>query len=371
MAVFAPESANWFQFPFEGSRLRAQIFTRAGDHPMSEKINRQWLLAARPEGMLNDGNFKQTETPIPEPGEGEFLAKTIYVGVEPAMRGQMLPQSAYAQVMQIGDVIRAGGVSQIIKSNHPDFAVGDMIQCSPGFQEYMVSDGKMVSKLPDGLNAEAVLSVFGGTGFTAYYGMVETGEVKEGDTVLISGAAGAVGNIAGQIAKIKGASKVVGLAGTDEKCKWLIDEIGFDAAINYKDDDYADQIRAAFPDGMNVFFDNVGGEILDVALNNLALNARVVICGGISRYNKDHKVPGPENYFNLVYKRARMEGFIIVDNLHRAQEFSDAMTPWLEDGSLKYQVDIIEGFENLPNGLMRLFTGANKGKQLIKVNDPI
>jgi NADPH-dependent curcumin reductase CurA len=340
------------------------------ENAMSENMNRQWLLAARPEGMLNDGNFKQTQTPIPTPGDGEFLAKTIFVGVEPAMRGHMLETSAYAQTMQIGDVIRATGVAQVVQSNNPKFAEGDLVQCGAGFQDYVVSDGKMVSKVPEGLNAEAALSVFGGTGFTAYYGMIETGEVKAGDKVLISGAAGAVGNIAGQIAKIKGAH-VIGLAGSDEKCKWLVDEIGFDGAINYKDADVKDQVREAFPDGMNVFFDNVGGDILDMALNNLALNARVVICGGISRYNKDHKVPGPENYFNLVYKRARMEGFIIVDNLHRAQEFSDAMAPWLEDGSLKYQVDIIEGFENLPNGLIRLFTGENKGKQLIKVNDPV
>jgi len=336
---------------------------------VTENINRQWLLAARPEGMLHEGNFKKSEGPIPEPGEGEFLAKTIFVGVEPAMRGHMLATSAYASTMDIGDVIRAGGVAQVIKSNHPDYAEGDLVQCTTGFQEYVVSNGAMVAKVPSNLNPEAVLSVFGGTGYTAYYGIVEVGEVKEGDTVLISGAAGAVGNIAGQIAKIKGASKVVGLAGSDEKCDWLINEIGLDAAINYKNDDVAAQIRAAFPDGMDIFFDNVGGEILDMALNNLALNARVVICGGISRYNKDHKVPGPENYFNLVYKRAKMEGYIIVDHQHRAQEFSDAMTPWLEDGRLKYQVDIIEGYENLPNGLIRLFTGENKGKQLIKVGD--
>jgi len=337
---------------------------------MAEFTNHQWLLAARPEGALNEGNFKRAESPIPEPGEGEFLAKTIYVSVEPAMRGHMLETSAYAQTMNIGDVINATGVAQVIKSNNPKYAAGDLVQCPTGFQEYVVSNGQMVTKVPDGLNAEAVLSIFGGTGFTAYYGMVETGEVKEGDAVLISGAAGAVGNIAGQIAKIKGASKVIGLAGSDEKCKWLVDEIGFNGAINYKDEDLKKQVREAFPDGMNVFFDNVGGNILDIALNNLALNARVVICGGISRYNQDGKIPGPENYFNLVYKRARMEGFIIVDNLHRAQEFSDAMTPWLEDGSLKYQVDVIEGYENLPAGLLRLFTGANKGKQLIKLADP-
>lgn len=337
---------------------------------MAETINRQWLLAARPEGMLHEGNFKESSSPIPEPGEGEFLGKTLFVGVEPAMRGHMLETSAYAQTMNIGDVIRATGVSQVLKSNHPDYAVGDLVQHSCGFQEYSISDGKMDSKVPAGVSPEAVLSVFGGTGYTAYYGMVEVGEVKEGDTVLVSGAAGAVGNIAGQVAKIKGASKVVGLAGSAEKCDWLVNEIGFDAAINYKEADVAKQVQEAFPDGMDVFFDNVGGDVLDIALNNLALNARVVICGGISRYNKDHKVPGPENYFNLVYKRARMEGFIIIDNLHRADEFAGAMTPWIEDGSLKYQVDVIEGFENLPNGLIRLFTGENKGKQLIHVGEP-
>lgn len=286
------------------------------------------------------------------------------------MRGHMLDSSAYAVPIQIGEVMRATGVAQVIESNNPDFKVGDMVQCGSGFQDYMVSDGNnpFAGKLPEGVSPEAALSVFGGTGFTAYYGMIDIGEVKEGDSVLVSGAAGAVGNIAGQIAKIKGA-RVIGLAGSDKKCKWLVDEIGFDGAINYKSDDLKKQVREAFPEGMNVFFDNVGGDILDLALNNLALNARVVICGGISRYNQDGRIPGPENYFNLVYKRARMEGFIIVDNLHRAKEFSDAMTPWLEDGRLKFQVDIIEGFENLPKGLIRLFTGENMGKQLIKIND--
>lgn len=336
---------------------------------MREGINRQFLLAARPEGLIKESDFTYTQTEIPVPGEGEVLVRNRMVGVEPALRGQMEGLSNYTAGLQLGEVMRAGGAGEVAASNHPDFAVGDRVQGMFGFQDYAVMGGKTapISKIPDGTPLEAALYVFGGTGFTAYYGMTEIGVPQEGDAVLVSGAAGAVGSLAGQIAKIQGATTVVGIAGSDEKCAWLVDEMGFTGAVNYKTDDIDARIKALMPDGANVFFDNVGGGILDIALDNLAMNARVVICGGISRYEDRDGTPGPKNYFNLVYKRARMEGFIIIDNLHRAQEFTDVLGGWINDGQLKYQVDILDGFENLPKGLIRLFTGENVGKQLIRL----
>ncbi|MDA0338861.1 MAG: NADP-dependent oxidoreductase [Proteobacteria bacterium] len=337
---------------------------------MTDGVNRQFLLAARPVGLIKESDFRYNEAEIPVPGEGEVLVRNQIVGVEPALRGQMEGLSNYVTGLQIGEVMRAGGAGEVVASNNPNFKVGDKVQGMFGFQDYACVGGDPVplGRIPKGTPLEAALYVFGGTGFTAYYGMVEIGEPKEGDAVLVSGAAGAVGSLAGQIAKIKGATNVVGLAGSDEKCSWLVNEMGFTAAINYKTEDIDARVKELMPNGANIFFDNVGGEILDIALNNLAMNARVVICGGISRYEDREGAPGPKNYFSLVYKRARMEGFIIIDNMHRAQEFTDLLGGWINEGKLKYQVDMIEGFQNLPTGLIRLFTGANMGKQLIKID---
>ncbi|MBI1182399.1 MAG: zinc-binding dehydrogenase [Alphaproteobacteria bacterium] len=335
---------------------------------MTDAKNRQFLIAARPKGMVKESDFRYAETAVPEPGEGEFLVHNEIVAVEPALRGQMENRANYAAPLQIGDVMRALGAGTVVKSNNPDFPVGQKVQGLFGFQDYLVSDGKgMIGRIPDGVSGEAALYVFGGTGYTAYYGMAEVGHPKAGDTVLVSGAAGAVGSLAGQIAKILGAAKVVGIAGSDEKCRWLTDELGFDAAINYKTEDVAARVKELFPKGMDVYYDNVGGEILDIALANLAQGARVVLCGGISRYNKEGPIEGPKNYFNLVYARATMTGFIIVDHVHRYREWSQIMGKWIAEGKLKYRVDMIEGFENLPKGLIRLFTGENIGKQLIRI----
>jgi NADPH-dependent curcumin reductase CurA len=330
--------------------------------------NRQFLIAARPEGMIRESDFKYVETPVPEPADGEFLIKQDIVAVEPALRGQMENRANYAAPLQIGDVMRALGVGTVIESNNPDWKVGQRVQGLFGFQDYLLSDGKgMVSRVPEGVTGEAALYVFGGTGFTAYYGMAEVGKPTPGCNVLVSGAAGAVGSLAGQIAKILGAGKVVGIAGSDDKCRWLTEELGFDAAINYKTEDVAARVKELFPNGLDIYYDNVGGEILDIALANLALNARVVLCGGISRYNKSGPIEGPKNYFNLVYSRATMTGFIIVDHVHRYKEWTQIMGKWIADGRLKYRIDMLEGFENLPKGLIRLFTGDNIGKQLIRI----
>lgn len=337
---------------------------------MGESINRQFLIAARPKGMVKESDFEYHEAPIPEPGEGEVLVRSLLIAVEPAMRGQMENRSDYAAPLEIGDVMRAGAAAQVVKSNNPDFQVGDLVTGQFGFQDYAVTDGKSIpiSKVTEGVPLDAAMSVLSGTGFTAYQGMMEIGQPKEGDQVLVSGAAGAVGTIAGQLAKIHGAY-VVGIAGSDDKCKFLVDELGFDAAINYKSEDVAERVKALLPEGIDIYYDNVGGEILDIALANIRLNARVVICGGITRYNKSGAIPGPVNYFNLVYKRAKMEGFIVVDRVHKFGEWGEIMGKWIADGKLKYKVDIIEGFDNIPKGLIRLFTGENTGKQLIKIAD--
>jgi NADPH-dependent curcumin reductase CurA len=335
---------------------------------MSEAKNRQFLIAARPQGLVKESDFRYVETPVPEPGEGQVLVRQEIVAVEPALRGQMENRANYAAPLQIGDVMRALGVGTVVRSNNPDFPVGQRVQGLFGFQDYAVADGKgMISRVPDGVPGEAALYVFGGTGYTAYYGMAEVGHPKLGDAVLVSGAAGAVGSLAGQIARILGAGTVVGIAGSDEKCRWLTGDLGFDAAINYKTDDVAGRVKELFPKGIDVYYDNVGGEILDIALANLAMGARVVLCGGISRYNKSGPIEGPKNYFNLVYSRATMTGFIIVDHVHRYKEWAAVMGQWIAEGKLKYRVDMLEGFENLPRGLIRLFTGDNIGKQLIRI----
>lgn len=338
---------------------------------MGEGINRQFLIAARPSGMVKESDFEYHEAPIPEPGEGEVLVRTLMVAVEPALRGQMENRADYAAPLEIGDVMRGTGGGQVVKSNHPDFKEGDLVTGQLGFQEYFLASGDPlpIHPIPNGADIEAALSVFGGSGFTAFQGMLEIGQPTEGSQVLVSGAAGAVGTIAGQLAKIHGA-RVVGIAGSKEKCDFITEELGFDEAINYKTEDVAARVKALFPDGMDIYYDNVGGEILDIALDNLAMNAKVVLCGGISRYNKSGPIPGPVNYFNLVYRRATMHGFIVVDRVHKFGEWAKIMAPWIAEGKLKFKTDVIEGFENLPKGLIRLFTGENTGKQLIKIADP-
>ncbi|MEM7017077.1 MAG: NADP-dependent oxidoreductase, partial [Pseudomonadota bacterium] len=272
--------------------------------------------------------------------------------------------------LQIGDIMRGSGVGKIIESKHPDYSVGMHVLGGFGWQEYSVSNGKNtpLRPVPEDVSLPATLGLFGTTGLTAYFGLLDLGEPKSGDTVVVSGAAGATGSVAGQIARIKGC-RVIGIAGSADKCAWLKNKLNFDEVINYKTEDVGERLDALCPDGINVYFDNVGGDILDLALARIAHNARIVICGGISRYNKvdNGPVPGPVNYFNLVYRRARMEGFIVLDY---AAQFEDAireMRIWVKSGELKHAEDIVNGFENLPQALMRLFEGKNTGKQMVCV----
>jgi NADPH-dependent curcumin reductase CurA len=336
--------------------------------------NRQWLLAKRPVGLVGKENFEYSENPIPAPGDGEVLVRNLWLSFDPTQRGWMEDRESYLPPVNLGEPMRAGSVGQVVESRHPDFNQGDIVQTTGGWQDFVIAapnQGPMgLTKVPDGIPPEMMMSVLGITGLTAYWGLLDLGEPKAGETVLVSGAAGATGSIAGQIAKIKGC-RVVGIAGGPDKCRWLKEEGGFDDVIDYKNEDVNERIGVTCPDKIDVFFDNVGGDILEAALNHLNMKARVVLCGGISGYNATAPIPGPSNLMNLVTMRARMEGFIIIDYMDRAGEAINEMLGWIQNGDLKYQVDVQEGFENIPDTLNRLFTGKNIGKQLLKIADPL
>ena len=335
--------------------------------------NRQWLLSKRPQGIVGKDNFEYTETPIPAPEEGQVLVRNLFLSFDPTQRGWMEDRESYLPPVGLGEPMRAGSIGQVADSMHPDFAKGDIVQTTGGWQDFTLSSpnvGPMgLTKVPEGIPPEMMLSVLGVTGLTAYFGLLDLGEPKEGETVLVSGAAGATGSVAGQIAKLKGC-RVVGIAGGPEKCKWLVEEAGFDDGIDYKSEDVNERIGETCPNKVDVFFDNVGGDILEAALNHINLKARVVLCGGISGYNATAPIPGPSNIMNLVIMRARMEGFIVIDYMPRAGEAIADMMGWIQAGQLKYQVDMQEGFDNIPDTLNRLFTGKNIGKQLLKISDP-
>ncbi|WP_437816275.1 NADP-dependent oxidoreductase [Sorangium sp. So ce1078] len=340
---------------------------------MRSDVNRCWRLVSRPVGLLKDSDFTFSEEPIPEPkADGELLVRTLYLSVDPTQR-IWLDRDSYVPAIPIGDVVRAGGVGKVVRSNSPDFAPGDLVQGLLGWQDYaLLRAGKRellpASKLPPGISPELALSVFGVTGLTAYFGLLHVGRVKEGETVVVSGAAGATGMMAGQIAKVKGC-RAIGIAGGPEKCVWLTGELGFDASIDYRSEDVAARLRELCPSGIDIYFDNVGGAILDAALAQLAMRGRVVLSGAIGDYTASEAPPGPKNYVNLLMKRGRMEGFIVTDHLGHFNEAVSDLVGWVSAGKIKNRVDVQEGLERAPATLNRLFTSANTGKQLLKVAD--
>jgi hypothetical protein len=337
---------------------------------MAARVNRQVLLAARPIGMIKESDLQWRESPIPEPRAGEFLVRNIYLSLDPAIRGWMNAQDTYVPAIGIGEVMRGGGVGVVEKSNNPTYAVGDVVFGMLGWQDYCLGrpdDPLPLMVLPKGTPLAASLSVFGITGLTAYFGMLDVGQPKAGETVVVSGAAGATGSVAGQIAKIK-ECRVVGIAGSAEKCRWVTQDLGFDACINYKSEDVAARLRATCPGGIDVYFDNVGGDILDAALAQINLRARVVLCGAISMYNATSLPPGPASYVQLIVKRARMEGFIVTDFLPRFPEALLQLTQWVSEGRIKHAEDIVDGLERAPAAINKLFTGENKGKLLVRVS---
>ncbi len=331
--------------------------------------NRQFRLAARPVGLPKRSDWKLTEEPVPDPAPGQVVIKSLYISLDPAMRGWMNEGRSYIEPVKIGDVMRAGAVGRVIASQNPGFAVGDHVFGVLGVQEYALSDGKGLNKIDPRLAPLPVwLGALGITGLTAYFGLLEIGKPVAGDTVVVSGAAGATGMVVGQIAKIK-SCRAVGIAGGKEKCDYVVRELGFDACIDYKSEKVGEALTQHCPKGINVYFDNVGGEILDAALAHLARNARVVICGAISQYNSTEGIKGPANYLSLLINSARMEGFVVFNFASRYAEGIRELATWYGQGKLKTKEDVVEGFETFPDTLLKLFRGDNTGKLMIKVGD--
>ncbi|MEA2434917.1 MAG: hypothetical protein QOG54_2374 [Actinomycetota bacterium] len=330
-------------------------------------LNHQYRLAARPKGMCTRDDFNYTEEPIAEIGDGEFLVQVLYLSLDPAMRGWMNDTRSYIPPVQIGEVMRALGAARVLESKHPGYDTGDYVIGPFGVQEYAASDGNTVIKIdPNLVPLPVYLGTLGMPGMTAYFGLLDVGQPKEEDIVVVSGAAGAVGMVVGQIAKIKGC-KVIGIAGGKEKCDWIVDDLGFDAAIDYKSDDVRAALKEHCPKGMDIYFDNVGGDILDAALARLARHARIVLCGAISQYNADGPMKGPSNYMSLLVNRARMEGFVVFDYADRYMAAAMEMAGWMAEGKLKSREDIVEGLETFPETLLKLFKGENIGKLVLKV----
>ena len=333
------------------------------------ETNHQVRLAARPSGLPQESDWSMTEELVPTPRAGEFVVAISHISLDPAMRGWMNAGVSYIDPVEIGDVMRAGAVGRIVASEHPGFAVGEHVYSAFGVQEHALSDGSGVIKIDPALAAlPCYLGTLGMTGMTAYFGLFDTGKMKDGDTVVVSGAAGAVGMAVGQMAKIKGAARVVGIAGGEEKCRWLTDELGFDAAIDYKSEDVRRALREAAPKGVDVYFDNVGGEILDAVLTRLARGARIVICGAVSQYNATESVRGPSNYLSLLVARASMTGMVVFDYAPRFARAMAEIAGWMQEGRLISREHVVEGgVDAFPETLLKLFTGENVGKLVLQV----
>lgn len=329
-------------------------------------MNKQVKLAKRPEGLPDKDVWSFEENPIPTINEGEFLIKQHYISLDPAMRGWLNDSKSYIPPVQIGEVMRAGSVGEIIESKNEKFKVGEFVTGWGGVQQFVATNGAQWYKVnPKVAPLPLFIGTLGMPGMTAYFGILEVGKIKEGDTVLVSGAAGAVGSIVGQIAKIKGC-KVVGIAGGEKKCKYILETLGFDGAIDYKNENIYQGIKRTCPNGIDVYFDNVGGEILDAALSRLNKYARIVICGAISQYNSK-VVKGPSNYLSLLVNRATMQGMVVMDYAKDYGKAAMEMGQWLHQGKLKSKEDIYEGIDNFHETFLRLFSGEKMGKLVLKV----
>jgi NADPH-dependent curcumin reductase CurA len=330
-------------------------------------INRQFRLAARPEGLPTPATWQYVEEAAREPGAGEVLVETRYISLDPAMRGWINDRKSYIAPVELGAVMRAGAVGRVLASRDSAFEPGQEVRGSLGVQTHAVVPGSSLMRVD---SAVAPLPRFLGTlgmpGFTAYFGLLDIGRPATGDTVVVSAAAGAVGSVVGQIARIQGC-RVIGIAGGPDKCRYLVDELGFDAAIDYKGDDVAAELKRLCPDGIDVYFDNVGGEILDLVLRYLALGARIVICGAISQYNNTEAPQGPANYLSLLVNRASMQGMIVFDFAARYDEAYAKLAEWHASGQLMSREHIVEGFARFPEALLMLFSGQNTGKLVLEV----
>ena len=334
---------------------------------MSTLQNRRFKLTSRPVGMVQRGNFDFVTEPAGEPGQGEVLVRVLYLSLDPAMRGWMNAGRSYIAPVGIGEVMRAGGIGRVAQSNDPSLSEGDTVVGMTGVQDYAVTKAKELTKVDPRLAPlPRFLGALGMPGLTAYFGLLDIGQPKAGETVVVSAAAGAVGAVVGQIAKIKGC-RVVGIAGGPDKCRYIAEELGFDAAIDYKHEDVRASLARHCPQGIDVYFDNVGGEILDIVLSLLARRARVIICGAISQYNHPESIQGPKNYLSLLVNHALMEGFVVFHYAERYAEGMQALAGWTLSGKIKAREDVVEGLETFPDTLQKLFRGENFGKLVIKV----
>lgn len=329
-------------------------------------VNTQCRLAARPVGLPKRTDWEIVEEPPAEPGEGQVLVEVQYISVDPAMRGWMNAGRSYVPAVEIGEVMRASGIGRVVQSRSADYAAGDHVYGIFGVQRFAVASGEALTRVEiSQAPAPVQLGVLGISGLTAYFGLLDIGKPEPGQTVVVSGAAGAVGSVAGQIARIQGC-RVIGIAGGSEKCRWLVEELGFDVALDYKAEGLRSELRKAAPDGIDVYFDNVGGEILELALSNLARGARIVLSGAISQYNATEAPRGPANYMQLLVARASMTGFVIFDFAKRYGEGREAMAGWLKSGELRSREEVVSGgVEDFPDVLLRLFRGENTGKLML------
>jgi NADPH-dependent curcumin reductase len=369
LAQFFRERSGLYGFGLEiCTTTSARRWSTSYDRHVSEQ-NRRLVLAQRPSGLVNDSTTRVETEQLPELKDGEALVKVRYLSIDPTIRTWMDDIPSYLPPIQIGDVIRSGGVGEVVESRSDAYQPGQLVFGMTGWQEYVVADAgeRSMQVLPDGVPPGIAIGILGVTGMTAYFGVIDVGQVKEGDVVVISGAAGATGSAAGQIAKVKGAKKVVGIAGGAEKRAYIVNELGFDEAIDYKNENVAARLAEACPDGIDLYFDNVGGSILNDCLANIAMRGRVVLCGAISTYNSDGPPPGPSNYLNLLVRRGRMEGFIILDYLDRFPAAQMEMAGWIAEGKIKSSEHIVEGLEKAPDALNLLFSGGNTGKVIVQL----
>jgi NADPH-dependent curcumin reductase CurA len=336
------------------------------------RVNRQILLRKRPVGVPGAADFEAAEAAIGTPGPGEVLLKNLYLSIDPAIRGWMSDARSYLPPIEIGAPIRSGTLSQVEVSNDGAWPEGQLVQALAAWESYSVVPSSSLHgrvRPIEGIPLPSMLSVLGGNGLTAYFGLLEVGRPEAGQTVLVSAAAGGVGSIVGQIARIHGC-RAVGLTGSDEKCAWLLDDLGYNAAINYKSADLRNALKESCPNGIDIFFDSVGGEILDVVLTRLNRHGRVVLCGAISQINATERPPGPSNYLQLLAKSARMEGFTTLDFAGHYDQAREQLARWIFSGELRYRDEIVEGLEQAPLHLLRLFSGEHRGKLMVKLADP-
>ena len=340
-------------------------------HEMSHETNRQIRLAARPKGMPKESDFERHAAPIPEMQDGQVLVRTIWLSVDPYMRARMTPGASYARAVEIGELMVGDVVAEVMESRHPELGVGDFVVGNLGWQEYAVSDGAGLRRVDPSLAPiSTALGVLGMPGLTAYFGLLDITEPEAGETVVVSGAAGAVGSLVGQIARIKGC-RVVGIAGSDEKVGWLVDELGFDGAFNYKiSAKYRRDLSSLCPDGIDIYFDNVGGQITEAVLPLLNRRARISLCGQISQYNLKRPETGPRQWWHLIVKEARAEGFLVFRYADRYEEALQQLAVWIAQGRLIYREDVVEGIERAVSAFLGMLSGDNIGKRLVKVADP-